>query len=48
MKIGNKGSAITEYEKALGALPADPRVPTADKPSFKTRIDAELAKLRAR
>jgi CubicO group peptidase (beta-lactamase class C family) len=47
-KNGNKAAAITAYERALGALPGDPRISAADKAAFKTRVDAELAKLRAR
>ncbi|MBA3504050.1 MAG: serine hydrolase [Myxococcota bacterium] len=47
-KNGNKAAAITAYERALGALAGDARIPAGDKPAFKTRVDAELAKLRAR
>jgi tetratricopeptide (TPR) repeat protein len=45
---GNKAAAIASYERALGALPGDARIPVADKPAFKTRVEAELAKLRSR
>lgn len=47
-KTGNKAAAITAYERALGALAGDARIPAAEKPAFKTRAEAELAKLRAR
>jgi CubicO group peptidase (beta-lactamase class C family) len=47
-KTGNKGAAITSFQRALATLPGDPRIPAADKAAFKTRIDAELAKLRAK
>jgi CubicO group peptidase (beta-lactamase class C family) len=47
-KSGNKAAAIAAYERALGALPGDPRIPAAEKAAFKTRGEAELAKLRAK
>jgi tetratricopeptide (TPR) repeat protein len=47
-QTGNKASAIASYEKALAVLPNDPRIPAAAKPAFKTRVEAELVKLRAR
>jgi CubicO group peptidase (beta-lactamase class C family) len=47
-KAGNRGAAIAAYERAAASIAGDPRIPADGKAAFKTRVDAELAKLRAR
>lgn len=44
---GDKPRAIAAYEAALAKLAADPRIPAANKPRYRKRAEAQLAKLRA-